>query len=463
MKKIVSFISGIILALFILLIPIKGLDFQAKSALATLALAIVWWIFKVFHDFVTAILMGVLFVLTTEVPMETVCSGFSSPTWWLLFSAFGLSLGVSKCGILKRVSHKMLSFFPHNFLGQVMGLIVVGFISAPLIPSLSAKAAILAPLSMGISDSMGYVRKSKQATGLFLAALTGLRTPAPLFISASVIGYTLCGQYSDEIVRQFSMLTWFISALPWFLIVTALTSVSIYLICRPSKEEEVAYRQDDFHSEVFQTMKRDEKIMLAIISITLLFWATENQHGIPAHIVAMLALTFMLISNIISPQEILTQMNWDSMIFLGFAFGIAPVFNALYIDTWLIGIFMPIISLFSFNHTGFLICIAVATILLRVLIVSEVAYINIAFVFLLPLAESLGINPWIIGITVYAVISPWFFLYQNPVYMAAYHATNMEMVRHRDMATFCMIYLVICIFAIIISVPYWIKMGVFYM
>lgn len=455
--------GGILLACIIMLCPMDGLDFHAKAALSALALAVVWWIFKVFPDFVTAILMGLLFLLVADVPLNTVCSAYSGSTWWLLFSAFGLSLGVSKSGILKRISHKMLELFPDTFFGQVIGLTTVGFVSAPFIPSMSAKAAILAPLSLGISDSMGFKRKGKQASGLFLAMLAGLRSPGPLFISASVIGYALQAQYSAEINQRFTTGTWFLAVLPWFIITTAATLILIYLMYKPSGTGLTSPDRTGLQKEEFPPMSRDEKIMAVILSMTLLLWVTEPLHGMEAHTVALAALFLMLVSNVISPEEFRKEMSWSYMIFMGFILGIAPTFSALHIDTWLVEVFVPVFSFFSANHLLFIISIAVITIFLRFVIVSEIAYINIVLVFLLPLAESFGINPWVIGITVYAVISPWFFLYQNPVYMTAYQATNADMIDTKEATVFCIIYLIICIAALIMSVPFWVKTGIFYL
>lgn len=463
MKKILPLFGGIGIACVVLLLPISGLSFQGKAALAILFLSVVWWIFKVLPDYMTAMLMGILFMLLSDVPMTTACSAFSGSTWWLLFSAFGLSLGVSKCGILKRISHKMLELFPNTFLGQVIGLLTVGFVSAPFIPSMSAKAAILAPLSLGISDSMGFTRKSKPASGLFLAMLTGLRSPGPLFISASVIGYALQAQYSAEINEHFTTVTWFLAVLPWFLTTTAATLLFIWMMYRPSNRELTTAQQTNAHPQEFPPMSRDEKIMAVLLTATLLLWVTEPLHGQPAHNIALASLFLMLVSKVISPAEFRANMYWENMIFIGFIMGIAPTFTAVGIDTWIVSVFMPVFSYFSSNTLLFILCVAVITILLRFIIVSEIAYINIVFVFLTPLAERFGINPWVVGITIYAVVSPWFFLYQNPVYMTACQGTNAGMIEHKTAASFCIIYLLICIASLVLSVPYWKGIGALYL
>ena len=90
--------------------------------------------------------MGVLFILVCGIPSKTMLAAFSESSVWLLLSSFALSLGISKSGLLKRISLYILKIFPGNFPGQALGLITVGTVIGPFIPNLSAKSAILAPL-----------------------------------------------------------------------------------------------------------------------------------------------------------------------------------------------------------------------------------------------------------------------------------------------------------------------------
>lgn len=460
MRKLIPAISGILLGLLCAIAPIPGLTLQARSALAILAWAIVWWVGKVAPDFVTAMLMGVLFCLVSKVPMHTVCSAFSGSTWWLLFAAFGLSLGVERCGVLQRLCGGMIKLFPQTFTGQCVGLTAVGFFSAPFIPSLSAKSSMLAPLAFRISNALEFPRRGKQATGLFLAMLTGIRTPALLFISASPIGYALLAQYSPALREQYTMGKWFLAALPWFLFVTCVTLLAIHLLYRPPHDF-CAAGETGSHAPL-PPMTRQEKTMTAIICAALFLWVTESLHGLPAHLVAMAALCVTIGTGALPAEDFFRNMNWGAVLFIGFALGIAPVFHDLEIDRWIVRFFLPLFSSeWTASPVFFLLFTAVLTILLRFVIVSEMAFINILLVVLLPLSTELGLNPWVVGFTVYAVISPWFFLYQNPVYMAAFHAVGGKMAGHGQISAFCPIYLLICTAGILFSIPFWMLAGIF--
>lgn len=106
-------------------------------------------------------------------------------------------------------------------------------------------------------------------------------------------------------------------------------------------------------------------------------------------------------------------------------------------------------------------CIGTAVVLLRFVIVSELALVNIIMVFLVPLAMEHGINPWIIGFAVYALVNPWFFLYQNPVYMAAYYSVDGKMAEPIKVSLYCLVYLVICLAGLMVSLPWWRILGIY--
>ena len=142
-------------------------------------------------------------------------------------------------GLLRRMALAILRRFPRTYGAQVAGLLAAGTLVGPFVPSMAVKAVMLAPLSLGISDSMGYERKSRAAEGLFLAMFTGIRNVAPAVVSASVIGYAILGLLPPEVQAQFDMAHWLMAMLPWFVVVSVLNYLAIMgrYAPRPGKEE----------------------------------------------------------------------------------------------------------------------------------------------------------------------------------------------------------------------------------
>ncbi len=461
MKKTITALLGVFLGFAVAFLPLEALGPEARAALGVLAWAIVWWVFRVLPDFVTAMIMAVLFLTVCRVPAGTVFSAFSGSSWWLLFTAFGLSLGVKCSGLMLRISLHVLRIFPNNFPGQVLGQLAVGLVTAPFIPSMSAKSAMLTPLAMGVSDSMGYEPRGKQATGIFLAMLTGLRSPGPLFISASVLGYALLGQYPAELAGEYTMGYWFTAALPWFLFVSLVNYLAIVCIFRPAKEPGTSREELSRRIKALGPMTAAEKKMLGVMLGVMLLWVSEPLHGVPPFVSAIAALCAAIALGVVKQENFSAGMNWGSIIFIGLVLGLAPVFEQLGINRWIVEACGGVFSYFMEKPVLMLACIGTAVVLLRFVIVSELALVNIIMVFLVPLAMEHGINPWIIGFAVYALVNPWFFLYQNPVYMAAYYSVDGKMAEPIKVSLYCLVYLVICVAGLMVSLPWWRILGIY--
>lgn len=490
-----------------------GLDIRATCVLGILLGAIVWWVVGVMPEYVTALLMAMLFVAVAGVPTEVVFSTFSGATWWLLLAAFGLGLGMQKSGLLRRMARGVLRVFPRTFAAQAAGLIAAGTLVGPLIPSLSAKAAMLAPLSMSISDSMGYERKGKQATGLFLAMFTGLRTVGPAVISASIIGYGLVALLPADVQQRFDMLHWLFGMLPWFVVVTVLNFAAILTlygprgtrgragagsaagvgeagedgaprggraaadsevvgVCEAAGACEVAgatgahdARKGSLQAdgaprdEAPTPFSAAERRMLVIIVCCVAMWVAEPFTHVAAHVVALCALVVMLAAGVVSKADFKSGIAWDSLIFIGIVLGLASVLAYVGVDVWIVSLCQPMLSSLAQNPYLLVAGIGLITVLMRFVIVSEMAYINLFMAFMVPLAISLGVSPWVVGVTVYAMVNPWFALYQNSIYLTAYYAVDAQMVRHGDAARYCAVYLAICLIGLLCSVPWWQWMG----
>ena len=521
-KNIVTVVVSLVVApVLYLLLMRAGLQDVAARCLAILGWAIVWWVGGILPEFATGLIMVIGFYLIAGVDTSISFHAFTASTWWLLVAAFSLGAGMKACGLLRRMAIGIIRAFPKNFAAQVTGIMAAGTLLGPLIPSMAVKASILAPISMSMGETLGYKHQDKQMQGMFAAVLVGVRTVGPAVISASVIGYTIWGLMPSDVQASFDMAHWFIAALPWFVPCLVLSLISIIVLygprssrsSRPRDVQDVRQGEDvrsvsapsvdtqsanaraeseagesfvavgsvnleepegaadgagakkpavvDVTQEDLGPLSRQEKQMLVIIVCAVALWVTESIHGIAAHVVALAALVAMVACGIMDRKSFRSDVSWDSLVFIGIAIGLASVFQEVGIQDWVVEVAGPMFGQLAGNPYLFVFAIAAFTLVVRFVIVSQMAYANIVLVFLVPLAVSAGINPWVVGMAIYVAIDPWFLIYQNPVYLALYYSVDGEMARHADMAKYCVVYTAICFIALLIAVPFWQMMGLF--
>ena len=508
--------GALVAALLITTCPIPGLSYQATAVLGILIMAIVWWITGVLPEFVTAVVMAVLFVVVAGISVGATFSTFASSTWWLLLSAFTLGVGMKTSGLMRRIALAIVRKFPRTFRCQVIAQLVTGTVLGPLIPSLAVKGAMLAPLAMSIGDELGYERQGKRATGLFAAMLVGIRTVAPTIVSASVTGYALMATLPADVQEQFNMASWFVAALPWLVVVLALNYFLIMGMygrgeasacdavedspsdtvgapgnaqsleqsslrcgtrfvgaaeCADSKQDEAGnsagepsrggtdLNDNQSIPDGLGPLSVVEKRMLAIILVTVVLWATEPFHHISAMAVGLAALVFMFVLKVIDVPAFKSGVNWTSLLFIGIALGLGSVFAEAGLNDWVMQTCGPAFQALAGNPYLLVLGIGVITVVLRFLIVSEVAYLNLLMAFLVPMAASVGVNPWVLGFSAYALVIAWFAKYQSPIYLAAFYAVDGKMAKHSELAKYCGVYLATCLAGLVVCVPYWQWMG----
>lgn len=339
---------------------------------------------------------------------------------------------------------------------------------------MAAKASLLAPLAMEVGDLRGYRRQGRQATGLFLAMFTGVQTAAPAFISSSIVGYTLLAIYPAQVQAQFDFVHWFVSALPWFVPMVVLNLMALALIYRPRRKDATVDSEPDSEAasepsedelmakrRELGRMSLDERRMAIITTVTVALWVTQSLHGMAAWIPAVGALVAMTACGIINKKNFGPGVGWESLIFIGVVLGLGDVFAQAGITEWIVAEFTPLVMALADNPYMLVVGIALITIAARFLIVSQTAFINIFLAFVIPIAITLDINPWVIGMASYTVINVWFVQYQNPVYLAAFYSVDGKMAKNSKLAEYCILYTAIAIVCLLIAVPFWQMMGLF--
>ena len=439
---------------------LSGLEVQAMRVIGILVCAIVWWAGQVFHEAVTAILMCVAFVIFGKVPIDVSFSAFSGSTYWLLVAAFGLGAAIKACGLLERIAIILLKLFPKSYRGQVIGLLAVTTITSPFVPSKAAKCTVLSPLTRGISEAMGYKNEGKEATGLFLAYYSAICFSPAMFITASVTTAALVGMYSAEIQAEYTMVKWALCSLPF--IVPFFIGNYLYISNRykPASGQKLDVSFLEERQKALGPWKREEKIMGVIMILTVLSWVLKSVTNIPEYATALIALCATLIFGILPVKQWRNNVAWESLIFIACSVGLGTVLPHVNITTWLSEAVGPYTVGFFSNPFLLIAGLAVLTLLVRFLILSEIGYLSVFTALLIPLGISAGINPWIIGFILNAFVIGWFLPYQSSVYLTAIYAAGEGWVTIKDTTKYCYVYCIIGLVCMYIAYFLWNLMGI---
>ncbi|MDR1246468.1 MAG: anion permease [Clostridiales Family XIII bacterium] len=456
-KKMFGAVAGVVIGFIVSFLPASDLSREALIALGILAGAVCFWVADVIPDFMVALLMCTLWIVTGVASFGEAFSAFNSTTFWLLFGAFAICVAVSKSGLLKRIALRIIRWFPANYRGQAAAMLFSGLIIAPLIPSSTAKAVLASAIGTETSRALGYEPYGKPATGIFLSTYMGYGQTGPVFQSACVIGFLLKGTLPEHIRESLTWLSWFEYMIIWTVVFMAGSYAALLLLYGPKADKTCPRDYIDAMITELGPMSKDEKLTSAIMLICLALWISEPFTGLNAAVTSLLAAVALCFAGVLRERDLFNDMQWGLLIFVGAVLGMGNIFSLLGINDKLISVLRPIISSIG-NPALLFVAAALLTILVRTVIVSMSASLVLFMTVLSPVVEPLGINPFIMGIVVYTSMQVFFLKYQNISFLPALGQAT-ETVRHSDTVKMSAAYSLISVVGLVLSIPYWKLLG----
>ena len=325
-----------------------------------------------------------------------------------------------------------------------------------LMPSSTAKGLLGGKLAKTSADLMGYEKNSQGRSGLFVAAWSGFGLLAPMFLSASFLSYSMIGCLPEE-YGQVSWMQWLIAMVPWGIIVFAGMWLTAAVLYRPDGEKSFSKDHICGLYRDLGKMQTPEKLTGLILAVCLVFWILERTTGISAGIVSLVGGMLCFVLGILKKEELADCVPWGFVLFVGVVLNLGDVLTKTGISGWILQMLGPV--LLTLESKIVLICVVVAvTVLLRFVLASQTAVITLLVGVLAPIAMELQMNPFIIGLVVYANVAVWVAFYQNPTYLASLQGME-GTIEHQNTVKAGILYILISAAACLISVPYWGMLG----
>jgi len=458
-KQIIGGIVGLIVGIIIAVLqPPAGLEPVAMRGMGILICVLVWMIMEVMPEYIILLLFCSLTAITKSLTFEEAFASFSTANWWLLVGAIVIGAAVAHSGLLKRLALYVMKAFPGTYLGQLLGITISGVFISPLIPSGTARIAVAGPIAKEISEEMGLESQSKGATGIFAAVYTGFMCTSHVFLSASFMGYLMLN-YMPEGYNDVSWMEWLIWALPWSIVAIGGTTILTYLFYKP--KEKISLDKSFIIKRITDlgSWKRGEKITMAILTVSLLLWMTERQHGISAALVSILAVCGIMITRVMNASEFRSKVAWDILVYIGCIYQIGGALSTWGVTTWLGGILGPIIVPFIDRPVLFVIALALIIYLARTIIASWIAVMTIFSVLLVPISIEAGMHPFIPCFVAYCAVNIWLLKFQNVPYISVLGIVG-DMVDHnKNCIPYALFFMLMSLIGFIVSVPFWGMLG----
>lgn len=299
-------------------------------------------------------------------------SGFSNGTIWLIVSAFLFAKGFIKTGLGRRIAYVLIRALGDSTLKLGYTIVLSDLIISPATPSNTARAGgILFPIVKSLSTAFGSEPGSTaRRVGAYLmqTAYQGNTITSAMFMTAMAGNPLIASLAANTLKINISWGLWATAALVPGLLSIIVVPYLLYKFYPPEvKKTPEAKALAAKELEQMGAMSIGEKIVAAVFVGALVLWSTSQYTKLDATVVAMLAVTVMMITKVLEWKDVLTETGaWDTLIWMGALIGLADYLSKLGFIPWfaklvsasMVGIpwmqaFVILLVIYMYAHYGF--------------------------------------------------------------------------------------------------------------
>ena len=309
--------------LLLYFLPLASLNSIQRHMLAIFVATIIALVVQPVPMGVSTIVAVSILALSKTVATNQIFSGYSNSTVWLIFMAFLFSRAVISSGFGMRVAYSLIRRFGHSSLTLGYSIAASELILAPFIPSDTARGGgIICPVVHSVARALGSEPKSpndRVGGFLMLVGFHSTYTTSAMFLTGMAAN-PLIAEFAHQIAHiELTWTRWAIGASVPGLLALILIPWLIYRL-HPPLTEDTASAQAHAQNEL-ERMGRvgpTERRLIVILLLVMAGWITSPLHGLPNAIVALFGVSALLITGVISWEELLGERKaWEALIWFG--------------------------------------------------------------------------------------------------------------------------------------------------
>ncbi|MGQ3891307.1 SLC13 family permease [Legionella sp. CNM-4043-24] len=414
---VAGWISTVAVSLLaIILVHHSALNWASSSFMVVFSAALAMWIFRLVPESVPAIFVIASTMLLNFSPQRVILSGFVSDSFFFAISLFAIGYVLVKSRFFYRISIMLLSYLPSNnaFLQKMMfGL---GLLLTPLISVQSSRVALMAPFLDDILAGAQIEARSTGANALASAAFNGCILLSSVFLTGKSSNAILYAMLSGPGQQPFGWFRWLQAAsLPGMLLILLFFILQrvFFRHNQPMSMNTCSLKEELLSLGV---LSPNEKAAMASICSLLAGLYLSSFYHISSVWTCLTVFAVLFSTGALSRHELLTKINWTFLFYLGGIIGIMRYIQDIGVDLWLAHNLTWLAGFAGSDTALFITCVFVIS-WLAGFVLGTMTAPAILFTVLLPVAEQVGINGWLVAFVVLMATEAWIFPYQSSYFL----------------------------------------------
>lgn len=374
-----------------IIVAAPGLSTQARITLAVFAVAVIGWSVLDLDETPVAIGAAIALVAFSVTPTAALYDALGNDLIWLMIGGFILSAAVTQSGLAARLAGRFTAGASSigALFHRATWLIVA---TAFVVPSTSARAALLLPIFLGLAAAIDRPRVTRAL---------GLLFPTVILLSAcaSMLGAGAHLVAVDFMRRADGHAPGFIG---WMLLATPFAIASSYIAMKvivwsflSRSEVDAPVEMTRAATQTHEAMPKTQRNLAYIFAATLFAWTTQEWHGVDAAMVALigaLAATTKALTGI-DLKSAIKKVEWNLVLFLAGTLVLGDALQTSGAATALANAVIAAIPLKAMSNTAIIAVCALVALLSHLVITSRTVRATVLIpAFAIPMVSH-GIEP----------------------------------------------------------------------
>ena len=363
--------------------PVAGLPIAGQRMLAVFGFAVVVWVTEALDYAVSAVVIASLMALLlgispdpakpaalmgTTQGLTMAVSGFGNTALILVAAALFLAAAMSVTGLDRRIALFILSHVGTRTSRVVIGGIVITIVLSFLVPSATARAAVVVPIMLGIVLAFGAEKHSRLAALVMLTTVQAVSVWNVGVKTAAAQNMVAIGFIQRMLGHDITWVDWLVAAAP-FSVVLSVILYFVAMIMLPPESSEVPGGQAAIQRELAEIgpMTGKQKRLLTVSLLLLCFWATEQiLHQFDSSTTTTAAVAILMLPGIgvMTWNEAQSRIPWGTVVLFGIGISLGTALLQTKAAAWLANL---IVSGFGLDQLGALAILAVLAMFLIVI------------------------------------------------------------------------------------------------
>ena len=368
--------------------PYAGLSLEGQRVLGILAFAVIVWISEAISYPLSSVCIFAFITLglgfmpggaKTGRALSMALTGLTNGGWVLVVTGLFIAVIMLETGLEKRMALVILKIVGTRTRNLMAGMIVAMSVFAFFIPSITARAATLCPIAVGLVEALGFNRRSQLGKALMLS----------LAISSSVSGVgVLSGGAQNPVTVSFvekatgqtiTWLQWLLYGEPFALVLTVITYFMVTRMVKVEFDEVPGGRElVQQQLEKLGKMSSREKRLFVILLLTIVAWAAEPLHKIDANSVSVLTVLILLspIVGVTDWKTVVPKVDWGAIALFGAGISLGELLIRTGAAAWAAKQSLGAMGVTTMAPLMVMICCAIAITLVRTAFSSSTSAVS---------------------------------------------------------------------------------------